>query len=401
VSNQPDLATTFALATSLYGRSKLQFTGNIGYGAANLPIAGFRTTFSREDSSAPEVKLTMQQVMLPVRGLFNSQQDATPALRSMALTIIDRLKLSDKVDFVYGSSVESVTFFDRLNYVSPFAKMNFRLGDAGTVSVAYSSGAPPVELMALGAGDLDLERDIAALSMFPRLSLRDGVARVQRVQNMEVGYEVKLNSRTYSIGMYREGVRNGAVTMLSSEGLFEDGDLLPELSSRSSVFNVGDYSRTGLTASVTQGFGENLNMTLAYGHGGVLRTGGRVLATEDADELRSIVQPAQQNWVVTKVSGVAPVTGTRFVTSYQWTDYRALTPGHVYLTQRANPETGLNIRVRQPIPNFAGLPGRLEASAELRNMLSQGYVGVATSDGRRVTMTNAPKAVRGGLSFIF
>jgi hypothetical protein len=294
-----------------------------------------------------------------------------------------------------------VTFLDRLNYVSPFAKLSYHVGAAGSFSIAYSSGAPPIELLNLTVGDRELEQDIAALSMFPRVSLRDGAARVQRVQNIEVGYQVKAGSRTYSLGMYREGVRNGAVTMLATDGLFEDGDLLPELSSRSSVFNVGDYSRTGITASVTQGFGENLNATLAYGHGGVLRTGERQMVSADADELRSIIQPAQQNWVTAKVSGVIPGSGTRFVSSYQWTDYRSLTPGHVYLTQSATPETGLNVRFRQPIPNFAGLPGRLEASADLRNMLAQGYVGVTTSDGRRVTMTNAPKAVRGGLSFIF
>ncbi len=401
VSNQPDLATSFALATSLYGNHKLQFTGNIGYGASALPTTGFRTTFSREDQRSPEVKLTMQQVYLPVRGFGAGQQDAVPALRSMALTVMDRLKLTDSLDFVYGSSLDSVTFLDRLNYMSPFAKLSYRAGDAGVFSVAYSSGAPPVELLNLGAGDRALEEDIAALSMFPRVSLRDGAARVQRVQNFEAGYQIGIGSRSYSVGFYRESVRNGAVTMMASEGLLDSGDLLPELSSTSSVFNIGDYSRDGITASVTQSVSENLTFTLAYGHGGVLRTSGRELVSGDAEELRSIIQPAQQNWVMTKMSGVAPGTGTRFVASYQWTDYRSLIPGHVYLTQGSYPETGLNVRVRQPIPNFAGLPGRLEASAEMRNMLAQGYLGAATPDGRRVTMTNSPRAVRGGLSFIF
>ena len=32
--------------------------------------------------------------------------------------------------------------------------------------------------------------------------------------------------------------------------------------------------------------------------------------------------------------GVAPVFGTRFITSYEWSDATTLTPGHVYLTQK-------------------------------------------------------------------
>jgi hypothetical protein len=75
-------------------------------------------------------------------------------------------------------------------------------------------------------------------------------------------------------------------------------------------------------------------------------------------------------------------------------------PSHFYLTQRNYPEPGLNIRVRQPIPSFLGMPGRLEASAELRNMLAQGYITVSDT-GQSVLLIQNPRAVRGGLSFIF
>jgi hypothetical protein len=81
-------------------------------------------------------------------------------------------------------------------------------------------------------------------------------------------------------------------------------------------------------------------------------------------------------------------------------DPRAIMPSHYYLTQRNYAETGLNIRLRQPIPSFLGMPGRLEATAELRNMLAQGYVTVQAG-GQNVLLVQNPRAVRGGLSFIF
>jgi hypothetical protein len=94
------------------------------------------------------------------------------------------------------------------------------------------------------------------------------------------------------------------------------------------------------------------------------------------------------------------VIGTQITGSYEWTDYRALMPSHFYLTQSAYPESGLNIRVRQPLPSFPGMPGRLEATAEMRNMLAQGYLSIG-DHGQSVLLIQNPRAVRGGLSFIF
>jgi hypothetical protein len=68
--SQPDLGTAFALATSLYGSNRLQFSANMGYASqSGLPAAGFRTTFSRQMDSglSPEVTVTMRQLFLPQR----------------------------------------------------------------------------------------------------------------------------------------------------------------------------------------------------------------------------------------------------------------------------------------------------------------------------------------------
>jgi hypothetical protein len=53
------------------------------------------------------------------------------------------------------------------------------------------------------------------------------------------------------------------------------------------------------------------------------------------------------------------------------------------------------------MPSFCGLPGRLEATAEFRNMLAQGYLPITTAEGQNVLLTHSPRAVRGGVSFIF
>jgi len=42
----------------------------------------------------------------------------------------------------------------------------------------------------------------------------------------------------------------------------------------------------------------------------------------------------------------------------------------------------------------------MEITADMRNLLAQGYVAVH-AQGRQAVLTNAPRAVRGGVSFIF
>jgi hypothetical protein len=113
------------------------------------------------------------------------------------------------------------------------------------------------------------------------------------------------------------------------------------------------------------------------------------------------MRPERRAWLATRVTTVAPWTGTRVATSFQWTDYRALSPTHLFLTQGFQPELGLNVQIRQPIPVVSIWSARLEASAELRNLLAQGYVPVSTFDGRKLFLIQNPRAVRGGLSFIF
>ena len=56
---------------------------------------------------------------------------------------------------------------------------------------------------------------------------------------------------------------------------------------------------------------------------------------------------------------------------------------------------------RQPMPLMRGVPGRMEISAEARNMLAQGYLPLDTPVGRRLLLIHTPRALRGGISFIF
>ena len=404
-SSQSDLGTAFALATSLFGRNRLQLSGNVGYSAgASSPATGFRTSFSR-DGFGPEVAVTMQQVYLPGRSgpyvLRTTRRCA--ALRTLSVALHDSREITENLRFDYGAALDSITFLDHLNYVSKFARLTYTLGGDGQIQVAYSSGAPPVQLLAaeqsgnrteLGTNDAALAGDLAALSVLPRLSLIDGRAAVQHSQDFEVGYEKKLNSTTLDVTGYHESITNLAMMVSGPEELFSPSDLLPDISSKSSVLDAGSFQRFGYAASVTQALGDKVELSSSFGRAGALTAGSQDLPVASADELRSNIHPTQRFWASARASATLPVTGTIISASYQWTDYRALMPTHFYLTQRNYPEPGLNIRVRQPIPSFLGMPGRLEASAELRNMLAQGYITVLRHRPERSSDPESPRSPR-------
>ena len=398
--SQPDLGTAFAVATSLYGTNHLQFSGNVGFaGRAGMPTTGFSTRYSRNlsDTMNPEVQITMRQVLLPAHFAGAAARDSMPQLRTLTASLMDHAQISENLKLEYGSTMESVTFLDRLNYFSPYARVTINTSDSSTLRAAYSSGQPPAELLQ-SSKESNLQKDISSLNMFPRISMRDGRAHVQRSENMEVGYHASSGSRSLSVAAYREQIVNGAV--LASGGA-STREMLPDLFSNSQVFNIGSHSSIGYMAAVTQDIGDKFTATFAYGSAGVLRADGVQLQSNNPDELRALIHSSHRRWAAARVAGTMPLTRTRFVGSYQWTDYSTMATSHRYITQTFSPDTGLNLQIRQPVPTFGIFPGRLEASAEVRNMLAQGYLPIGGADGRRLLLVQSPRALRGGFSFIF
>jgi hypothetical protein len=111
-----------------------------------------------------------------------------------------------------------------------------------------------------------------------------------------------------------------------------------------------------------------------------------------------MIRAGRRHAATARMKGTLPHTGTKFIASYQWTtDSRSLMGGNLYSAQGLTALPGLNIYVRQPIPGFSG---RLEATADLRNMLAQGYLPIAAG-GTQLLLVDNPRSFRGGLAFRF
>jgi outer membrane receptor protein involved in Fe transport len=319
----------------------------------------------------------------------------------MSAAFDDRLQVSDIATLQYGFTMDSVTFLNHLNYFSPYARLSVQAGEGARVDLTYSSGNARPDL----AGDVhnsDLQRDLSTLGLFPRVSLRGARPKVQRGEEYEIGYTRKSGSRSYSISAYHESITNAALSMYAPAGLFAEGDILPDLFSGNSIFNAGNLESYGYQASVTQNFGELFSATLVYGSMGALTVDRHELVSDNPDELRSMIRAGRKHAATLRVAATVPGSGTHMIASYQFTaDHQWAMPGNMYSTQSIRPIPGLNVYIRQPLPRLPILPWRMEATADLRNLLAEGYLPLTMADGQQAVLVQTPRSVRGGLSFIF
>jgi len=405
VSNEADLGTAFALATSLYGNNMVQVSGNLGYGSqSGVPATAFRTSYSRNlGGGSPEVSVTMRQLFLPGRlgAALGGNEAAMPMLRSMSASFDDHTQLTDELNVQYGFTLNSVSFLDHLNYASPYLRVAYSLGDAGELEFAYTSGDARPDL-AGKAADPDIQQQLNSLGMFPRISLRDGRPQIQRGENFEMTYSRKVGSRTYQVSAYRESMSNASLSIVAPAGMYSNGDILPDLFAGTATFNAGDFKTSGYTAAVTQNIGPHVTAMLMYGSTGALTVDNGEIVSNSPDELRSMIRAGRRRAATARITAVSPWTGTHLIASYQATgDHRWVSPGHLYSTGTVRPMPGLNVYVRQPIPHIPMLPWRMEATADLRNLLAQGYLPLGIAGGQSLTLLETPRSVRGGLSFIF
>jgi hypothetical protein len=404
LANESDLGTAFAVATSLFGNNDVVVSGNLGYGRSlSNSATAFRTTYSRDVAliGAPEVSVTVRQLQAPLaaqRGIIETQGEA-PALQTLSLGFGDRIELGDLVSFEYGFLYESVSYVNRLNFVSPYGRLIYHLGEDREVHLRYASGVPrPDEALADGPS---LRQQVSTLGMFPRMSLRDGRPTVQRSEHMEISYRERMGDGLLEVGVYQDSLSDAAVSAFVPGGHYANGNVLPDLFSRSSTLNGGNHHTTGYRVSYARKIRERLEAALGYGSTGVLATSEGVLETPDVSELRDSLHMTRAHMITASLSTELPKSHTHLLSSYQWVSRPAAIAPDLYNDFSARSEPGWNLVIRQPLPFSGPLPGKLEATADIRNLLNAGYIPMQAFDGQQMFLLQAIRSYRGALSFVF
>ncbi len=412
-----DVGTGFALSTNFLQRNQIRIGGSIAQNSAFVPAAiGLTAVYTRgEDSfgnSSPEISVTLSQISAGpgagVTPLSPGLATSNAPLRTISSSLYQAMDVGGALMLEYGVTAEAVEGWGRTSRVSPFARLTGSLGSGGKLVAAYSDGARPDQLRAhqpnatpsdiLPQEDSNTATD--SLTRLPQVSYANGRLQVQRTRTYEMGYQKQAGVRTYAVSAFLDDVANGRVDVSGDRTLLDSGNLMSDGLSPTSVYNIGSFQRRGVLASVDQKINEGMDFTVAYGRIGGLSTTGTETWTSSGS-IANFLEERSHNTATATLNGKAPKLGTRFTAGYGWMDSNAVIPRHVFTTQNAYVLPGLNVVVRQPLPSFFGMPGRLEISADLRNLLAQGYLPVEVGGGRSMLLIQSPRAIRGGLNFIF
>jgi hypothetical protein len=302
----------------------------------------------------------------------------------------------------YGALAESLDYLQHSSRISPFARLTVDTGRMGHLVASYSDGSQPDALLRHNwnnEGDIDARnsRDFVSagsLAKLPQLSRQNGRLEMQRTRSLEVGWNKVSGSRVYALSAFSEDVSHGRINLAGDLSPIRPEDLLTDMYASTSTYNIGRYSRRGYLASAAQKAGDHLDFSIAYGRMGGFSGTTRTIGSG------SFVDQTTVNIASAQMRASLPVLGTQFQSEYTWVNNGTVVPQHLFTTQNSRVSPGFNVYLRQPLPSMFGLPGRLELTADLRNLLAQGYLPIG-SGADRMLIVQAPRSIRGGLNFIF
>jgi hypothetical protein len=409
-----DWGTGFSLSTTVLGNSELKVSGSYGdMTAMGPPSLTICAIYSPHEEGyfgrPPEVTMMMSQVGGLGSPLSMGQNAPTESpllgsapLRAMSLGIYETADPLDNLHVEYGALAESLDYLQHSSRISPFARLTVDTGRMGHLVASYSDGSQPDALLRHNwnnEGDIDARnsRDFVSagsLAKLPQLSRQNGRLEMQRTRSLEVGWNKVSGSRVYALSAFSEDVSHGRINLAGDLSPIRPEDLLTDMYASTSTYNIGRYSRRGYLASAAQKAGDHLDFSIAYGRMGGFSGNTRTIGSG------SFVDQTTVNIASAQMRASLPVLGTQFQSEYTWVNNGTVVPQHLFTTQNSRVSPGFNVYLRQPLPSMFGLPGRLELTADLRNLLAQGYLPIG-SGADRMLIVQAPRSIRGGLNFIF
>lgn len=419
-----DMGTSFALSTRILGNNQFQVAGMVGQNPAFGPAAvAISAVYSRADDSPfaplPEITLSMLQVG-GVGAPFNGNMGSgptngniqQPVLRTMSLGVYQVTDPLDNIHLEYGVRGETVEYAQHISRLSPFARVTVGVAKNASVIASFSDGGRPDALLAhqqyqqaeLDGNPGDLSASLGSISRLPEVSNRNNQLALQRTQNVELGVSKSVDSRTYSASAFYEKVWNGQLNVAGDLSVLGAGDLFADNLSTTSIYNQGHYNRPGYLASVSQRVNSSFDVALAYGRMGAFVADPNGFSKEASFAGTfpgRFLDQRQSNLASLNIKAKVPCLGTRISAGYGWIDRNTTVPMHLFTTQNISALPGLNITVRQPLPALMRMPGHFELTADLRNLMADGYMPVNLADNQQLMIVEMPRAIRAGLKITF
>jgi hypothetical protein len=367
------------------------------YGVESSTVAtAFRSHLIRGDPQ--ELTLVVHQLSLSdgVPILAGNSQSLQGHAQGAMISYKRVRRLSPSITLTAGVEIDYLDAAQDAMTVQPRLKLEYRLNPETHVAFQYGTGR--------GDGSNTLLERVGVLSAFPRVTLRNYRPQLEQLNHGEISAQHRFSrSSRLELAAYRDSLRNAAAWgsgVLGGSGWLA-GDLLPNpVALNGVILNVGDYQASGLRAAYAQSFGNRIEALFAYASGDALAAQGPLVLRPLA-ALQDYLQDKRSTSLAGKVSARVPVTHTQVTSTYGWSQRGRVTAVDPYGQANSQLQPYLGVQIRQPLPNIAFIPARIEALADFRNLLAQGYVPLALAGEKPILLCSAYRSLRGGFSVQF
>jgi hypothetical protein len=330
---------------------------------------------------------------LPLAG--GDVQESMKHAQAMVLTYSQTRRLFGSLILTAGVEVNYLNAARDILSSQPSVKLQYLASPSNVVTVRYGAMHPD-------EGGTLLER-VGVLTALPRVTLRGYRAQLEKLNHAEVSFTRRLSGKSrVEVAAYRDQFENAAIWGVGGPEALGGlaGDFLPNPASNGVTLNGGHYGSTGVRATYTKLFRGQLETAVLYSLGDALAVDPS-FSEEPMTDVRTALYLRRTQSLAGRVTARVPVLRTKIVTSYEWLSSGRVTAIDPYGQADLELQPYLALQIRQPLPTLAFLPARIEALADFRNLLAQGYVPVCRSGDQVLLLTPAYRSFRGGFSVQF
>jgi hypothetical protein len=396
LSGDPGLGSVMAYFRPLSDDADVLVAGSMtASGSIGSSVAtAFRRNLAKGDPL--QVSIAVHQLnfagALPVPG--NQTGPNLTNAQGLVVTYTNTRRLSDSITVTTGLQIDYLNAFRQAMVAQPQANLEYHATSSTSIAVGYGT--------ATDGGDSTLLERVGELSSFPQVSLRGYRPALESLDHGEVKLEHRFGkSSQIQVAAYHDAFRNAAVW--GSGNLDElrwlAGAALPNPAAQGLTVNAGDYRSSGVRAAYAVRLGSSVEAAVLYAVGDALSA--REALTARPADLQAALRTASSQSVGGKLALRVPGSKTLLTTSYLYLPHHRITSVDPYGQARVGMHPYLNLQVRQPLPNIAFIPAHIEALADFRNLLEQGYVPVFGAGEDPLLLSAAYRSFRGGFSVQF
>jgi hypothetical protein len=372
--------TAFAYNYGLGDLGSLLMAGQFSYSGSS-EAGGFVTQWlpSGDSGSGPVTTLLLRESRLGAAG---------PSFRGMRMSHDSSFQMGDRLSVRYGADFIAAGLQGTTTSLRPRAEVALRFSPTWQASMLVTTNTWQDSTGAPG----DLQSTLNQLDAFPTLLLHSGHPVLEDNLHEEIAVEHDFSKKSsITAAVFHD---HSSHTAVFGRGAVSGPDYLPDYFSDVFAYDAGELSSVGARLVYQQKLSGNLDMTMIYAYGGVLAPNESPVEAALRNELATQYRVSAAARFTAKI----PHTGTKIVSGYKWISGAAVSQQDSYGQSVYHLDPYLSIQVRQKLPGF--IPGHAEVLADCGNLLAQGYVTLATSDGQ-VVLVPTYRFFRGGLSFQF